>query len=778
MSTPRVWKLGRPRWEALWLVGLTVFLLLPLLKTGYLADDTTNSLLPGVLKVEGYTLVDYLGRWFISSPHQGRFFPLVWVQVYTTFLFAQNLVVYKSLVIAGIVLDVVLFYAFVDQVSKSRAFACFALCGLLPLFQFRAFFDPILGFSGLLQTVTAAVLLSLLALQRFLDTNRRRWLALSATSYLVAMLMYEVTYPFFLIHVTLILWGRRSWRERVRACLPVLAATGACVLGSLIMRRLQHVRPSTYQINQDPSAFIATFIRQCSAGLPLSYYLRNDSGLLPAVWKPLETARFLATPAGALAFVAALLPSLRSQFVPTGPEADQAGHQPRRAPWGVLALVGLLLGVLPAALISLSATYQKMIAFGFGYLPVYLQYYGVALFLATAFWCARMRLPATGPARRGAAVLTALLLATVTGLNYRANALLVEYLPKPPSDPDFQRAFGLVQGFNRHPRALLEKALHEGLVETVPDHSVVVLANEYPFWHDHPHSRYFYAMHSGKVLKTIPQTSKHPRHCWFMSRSDCRTPPPGSSTMPYRIRDVCLGNGAGYVVLSHESDGERADTRLFVQHPSLFGKDAKPTFLVVAQPGSAASGQPVAPIVRRGTDLNLVRRGRDWALYTLKSEPGTARLDTWTLAVAFGTSYLWEDAHTASTFDLTGDWLWRRQRSMVLLNATESPRRVKVTMTLQARGETPVRLAGGPLATEVRVDTLPLRFKREITLPPGVMPLVFSAGAEPGPAPASLGSPPTNDFRVLDFQVVDLGPAHAANVAVRPVPDTPAPINR
>jgi hypothetical protein len=186
-------------WRPLLLAGLAVFLLRPLLKTGYMYDDVTNSLLPGVLKVEGYTLPGCIWSVMKVSLYGGRFFPLVWVELFSLFHLVPDVVAYKAVVIAGVAGDVLLFYAFVRQVSKDQVFACFATCWLLPLFHFRGFPDPILAFSLLLQIVTAGVLTSLLALQIYLDTNRRRWLALSAASYAVVMMTYEITYTLFLI---------------------------------------------------------------------------------------------------------------------------------------------------------------------------------------------------------------------------------------------------------------------------------------------------------------------------------------------------------------------------------------------------------------------------------------------------------------------------------------------------------------------------------------------------------------------------------------------------
>jgi hypothetical protein len=644
---------NRPAWALLLLLGLSAFFLSPLFRIGYFSDDAISSLLPGVLKVEGYTLPEYIGAITMHCIRGGRFYPLQMVVLNSWFYVVQTPAVHKAMVIAGVVLDLVLFFVLVRRVGKDAAFATFATCLVFPLFQFRAFFDPILSFFGLFQLIIAGVLASLLALQVYLDTNNTRWLVLSFAAYLAAMLMYELSYPLFLLHLVLIGYGRRAWGERVLASLPFIVVGGLGFLSSAVLRWL-YVSDNSFllemnKINKDPLAFLATLARQTSSAFPLSYYFVNDAGLYPHVWDIGSVVKFMATAGGVTVLagtLAACLASLR--YLPTEADGRPAG---RITP---LALLGLLLGVLPAVLISVSVRHQKMIRLGIGYTPVYLQYFGIGLLLATGAWSLLSAMSPGGSLRRRARIATAILVAVIAGLTYRANSVLVDALEKPQRSPGFNPVVGNAGACWNRQRQNLESALRAGLVENIPEHAVVHLANEYPGWYDRAHSRYFFAMYGTKVLETIPLTSTWgPGGGWFLTKGGNRPSNPAPATALFLVRDVCLGKKAGYVVLSQDGTADRSrrpqpgeangsgEIRLFVRHPKLFHDGPTPAFLLFGEAPASEMGVAGQRIVRRGGELTMVRSGRDWGLFSLRSHEWNVDPKSFTLA--FGAvSASWE----------------------------------------------------------------------------------------------------------------------------------------
>jgi hypothetical protein len=748
------------RWGLPCLLALVAFVLSPLLRTGYFSDDAVDSLLPGMLKVEGYTLAEYIWTVSLNFITGGRLFPLQFAELCTWFYVVQTPVVHKAMVIVCVLLDVTLLYFLVRRVGKNAGFAAFATCLVFPLFQFRTTFDPLLSFFGLLQMITAGLLASLLALQIYLDTNRTRWMVLSVVTYAATILMYEFNYPLFLLHLVLIGSCRRSWAARVRASLPFVVTGGLGILASAALRWL-YVRESN-QINIDPLAFLATLTRQTLSAFPLSYFLVNPAGLYPHPWNLAWMARFLATPGGVTVCAGVFMACLTClRHLPAGDDEPPTG---RMIP---LALLGLLLGVLPAVLISVSVRHQQMIRPGLGYLPVYLQYYGVGLLLAAVVWSLLSRTAPGGVWRRWSRVVMAGLVALTAGVTYRANATLVDRLETPLESPLINP---VVAGFwgcwNEH-RRNLESALHAGLLDDVPDHALVYLANEYPAFHDRPHSRYFYAMHSGKVIETIPLTARREGGCWFPRKASLQPRSPATPSPPFLLRDVCLGKTAGYVVLSRlAASGRRApphpgvaqagrEIRLFVRHPKLFEGGPVPALVLSgARPGTATEigGTPVS---RRGRELTMVRSGPDWAILSLR--PEAEDVDPSSLTLAFGAiSATWGEGFDPP--QVSGDHWWRRGKErgvLTLNNATDAPRQVRISMLLQNRRETPLVLSGGPMHAVVPTGpgSPPVRFEHELTLSPGAHPVVIHAADLPS-APASTDAPSLS-FRVIDFNIQD-----------------------
>ncbi len=676
---------------------------------------------------------------------------------------AQTPVVHKAMVVAGVVSNVGLFALLVRRISKSAAFATFAVCLVFPLFQFRTAFDPILAFFGLLQAITACLLISLLALQIYLETSRARWLVLSVASHVCGLLLYEFTYAFFLAHLVLIGYARRAWVARVLTSLPFVVPSVLGVLTSAVLRRLfvSEIGPllELNRINQDPIDYLSTLASQTSSAFPLSYYLADPASLYPRAWDLVSVVTFLATAGGVTVFtgtLAACLVCLR--HLPS--EADEHPPVGRMRP---MALLGLLLGVLPAALISFSVRHQKIIRPGIPYTPIYLQYFGAGLLLAVGAWSLLSATRPGGSLRRRACIAMAILVAVIAGLTYRTNTVLVDALEIPQCSPRYNPVVGNMLGCLNPHRWNLETALHAGLLDDVPEHSVVLLSNGYPGWHDEAHSRYFYAMHCGKVLETVPLTPVK-WLCWFHAKAGNKPTKPATPTPTYLVRDVCLGKESGYVVLSSEPvrDGEgrpqppkpreSREIRLFVKHPKLFQAGGDPALMLVGRMVSPTAGTEGALKKFKARELTLVRSGRDWALYSLRGATEAGRIDPNSLTPMIGPILAsWCDGFHGPEVDAQRNTpqRWSERRGVLILhNVTGELLKVKVSMRLRSKGDAPLVLACGASRSVVNAGWKPVRFERELALAPGQNLVEIRSGGSPI-------RPYPNDHRALFFSVSD-----------------------
>ena len=193
----------------------------PQLKTGYFAEDCYHSVtVAGRIALHRTdSLLGAIAQDVKGTLELGRFFPLTPTLFVTVFYLIRDVTTYKAYLIAVTVLDVVVFYYLVRRLSGNGRFACFAGCTTIALFQFRIFIDTRCWRSiGQVQLVFACLLLSLLALDIYLEEPRWGWLAASAG------ILSAVTWPtrslcLVSLQLLLILRARREWPVRVKlAC--------------------------------------------------------------------------------------------------------------------------------------------------------------------------------------------------------------------------------------------------------------------------------------------------------------------------------------------------------------------------------------------------------------------------------------------------------------------------------------------------------------------------------------------------------------------------------
>jgi hypothetical protein len=602
----------RPSWALLGVTVLAALLMAPTLETGYRSDDMATSTTPGIIRLQFKSLTALVLYDIRQSMIGGRFFPLLFVPYRAAFHAFQEVGQYKFYIYALVITDAALFFLLVRKLFGDARFAALAACSALMLMQLRSYHDPILSFFGLLQLVAAGTFLSLMALERHLEGRGRGWLAASVGLYLAVMLLYETSYPFFALHAALV-WRRRpKWGEGLRVIRPFLQAFAGCLAMALLMRWLSRETaiPSGYKypMNLAPGAVLLTMARQAGGALPLSYFLTDPPGLFTSM-KGLGGLFSWAGRADAWA-VAAIAAVVSYLGLGREPQADDARRGRGGEYWP--AVLGGLIAVLPGLSISLTERYQREVSFGgTPYLPVYIQYFGMGLVLATALRGVARGWPLARSARVARLGLAAAV-ALTTVVTFQANRITATTLMAMPGSRDFNPGAAAMDGVWYYPRLNLQAALHSGLLDPIPDGSRLLLADGLGMPYD---GVFFYAMHASKRLETVAPASR-------------ATLPP--TTMPtFELRDVCVWKNVGYAVLSRPDGGPLF--RLFVRRPGLFRPGRPPEFLVV---GRASGGDAAGRFLKPALALQLLRSGPDWGLFSLDSEVG--RVAPESLKVIFG----------------------------------------------------------------------------------------------------------------------------------------------
>jgi hypothetical protein len=436
-------------WPIFAVLALQLVFLLPVLSSDYVGDDQLNSVFWGGVHTEGVSFWDLATR-FSSGFWRtaGRFFPVSFYQGYGLFYVVHGLVAYKAIQIALTLIASLSVAVLLRSLGLSIARTAAVLLVATVAFQLRIGNDAIMAYTGLMQSVVIETALSLACLQRFLRTGSRVALAGSVALFALVCLTYESAYPLVAFHVLLALYARwPQWRRALLTVAPQIAIAVAFIaIASYGRAHAPLGRSGPYAVNFDPGVALKTLGEQLFAGLPLSYVAKAPGDLPFLPHRDLVTAM---SPAALLVGVViaggALLLRARDRPVPAA-----AGWRPLTPVAGMVG--GLLLWLAAAGPIALAHRYQVELRWGNGHLPVFIEYYGVALMLVSgAVWVLDRRALAPGP-RTALAVAAAATLGLAAAVTYGANVKVVDSMHA-----------------GRDTRRLFERSLQAGLLDAVPD---------------------------------------------------------------------------------------------------------------------------------------------------------------------------------------------------------------------------------------------------------------------------------------------------------------------
>jgi hypothetical protein len=449
-ATPRY---SRPAYVGV--VLLNILLLSPMLDCGYTSDDRINSFIRGTLKEQNTDLWEHSAAqartWVVDH---GRLFPL---SAYCLPLFAilPNLLAYRWLGLALVLLDVRLFARLIGRLTGSRNLELLSALCVPALFQFRLYHDGVLSFGLLMPVLFLMIVGSLHLFVSYLHTGRTWALVFSAICYAAALLTYEISYPLCLLHVLLSYGFAGVNRQRLRRAAPFVLLTILAMSGSLLLRSRQNMaiyytgaqtasRP--YVPNPDPKAYPLALCQQTFAALPLSYTIcdADNMDVLGTLPQGLSGGALVA--GAGCCILAFVLLRRRAED-----EAQRSSAQAATLGSGGLLALGAALTVLPGTLMTLSPKYQDELRWGIGYIPVFFSCFGVATMLLAGIRLVRGR-PAL-------ALVVAVLLGTSGALTFAANRQVVERINR-----DL-----------RYPRELVEEGMRRGLAPCLLDGSTLVI---------------------------------------------------------------------------------------------------------------------------------------------------------------------------------------------------------------------------------------------------------------------------------------------------------------
>ncbi len=432
-----------------------VTFLWPMLQTGYLGDDSLNVDVDATAEQAGQSFVawswDSAWHWVTDF---GRWFPLAFVQTYGEFHLIGDRLAYKLLLLVFVLVATLAVAALLLRLGVPAAGAGLVAVVATLCLQFRAYHDPVLAYVGLQQAVLAEVALSVLLFHVWLRGGRGPPLAGSIALMVIAGSTYESAPLLVALHLAVAVAERGGLGRGVRAAAPLLAVGAAFLVTSLVLRAIADDRLPGYEPRFAPGRVLGAFGDQVSGTIPLSHLAFDPAGLF---------SRDTLTPVSLGAVLAALAVGLLT-LVLLRTRREPAPGEPRPSmPVGLLAALGALLLVLPAAPIAIATGYQDELRPGLAYLPVFVQAFGLgALAVALGSLVARRLDPAR---RRAAAAGASVLAGLVAGAGFQANVAVTDALARLGDT-----------------RVTTVEALDRGLLDRVPAGARVATVAEIPVY--------------------------------------------------------------------------------------------------------------------------------------------------------------------------------------------------------------------------------------------------------------------------------------------------------
>jgi hypothetical protein len=580
------------------LLLINALALLPLLTTGYIADDILNS------QIRGHMIQTDRSLWGVTSFYatqwlktQGRLFPLAFYG-YSVFYFLGNVVLYKFFVLGVILASIAAFFIFLRNLTRSERIPAIAVLLLPLLLQFRALWDPILAFCGQYPMIALLLFCSFNLLLRAVDESDRRALWWAVLLFLCSGLIFEVTYPMFLVYAVIAYYRLKDVKSAVRASWPFFAVTLCLTLISAILRAQATAPSSTYQAHLDVALIIKTYFVQLFGAVPFSYFFFDPHATfvnLASKW-PAALVQVLSL---VVLLVATTVIALRRDL------SNDAGGQNKMDEAGVLT-VGVLFLALPPALISLSPKFQAQI-WGDAYLPVYMSAFGMALLLAVGgekLYRRRTRLRTGGQIAAAALCLWLLLL----GFNFRNNWLIAQAMNE----------------MVWNPRVLLESALDRGLLTGVSP-KAVLLVNGTDLWDNAEE----YSLKTGvrfavyrlsEVRDLTPVFLGAGGTCTTVADQQVCDFAAYSPVYTVQIRHLTDGTGAVLLARVQKAYQSNGSIHGLLSHEvtAYFHLPASAQPLAVAISGREIQRQAGASVFHVSGGLQLMKEGRNWKLMSLR----------------------------------------------------------------------------------------------------------------------------------------------------------------
>lgn len=432
----------------LFLAWVLVFISLSLiLLSGLYSDDFWGFHVRKAQNIVSFSdVVAMTGRDIVTSTESGRFTPLVYFFMELFYWLPATVLIFKIIILCVNLLAV---YSFTRLLSGLgiKDWIPVALLSYCSLIQFYINYnDAFTSLHAMYPTLAVFMFWVMIAFISFLKEGRIFALIIAVILTAAVILYSEIGLVIYPVILVLIIADRRSLRHKAAIFSPFAVLMLLYICAVIFVRSHTTAFYSGVKSNWYFPAVSNVFAVQLFATFPFKSIIDAD-----AVSGPSMTLRVLWP--WMLAFSVTFLLFIKS-ILPTGFILLRPGF--RRS----LLLLGLILLFLPPSMLMLSKKYQDQLHFGLGYLPVYIQNFGLVLLMLLFIDFVMVRFP------NKANLIKAISLCLLLTLSLAAMFNNYAMISRANSEVFIPSTFYI-------------KSLRHGILDLCEDGSVIVMRNEF-----------------------------------------------------------------------------------------------------------------------------------------------------------------------------------------------------------------------------------------------------------------------------------------------------------
>tara|TARA_B100001142_G_scaffold104718_1_gene106730 strand:- start:16024 stop:18183 length:2160 start_codon:yes stop_codon:yes gene_type:complete len=337
-----------------------------LFQTGFNGDDSYNTQIAGRMIDDSVSLPEIIlsqtRDWFLNNKR----ILLSYVFIFPVFYYFDSYLYVKAITIGFVFLSIALFYKFFYNTIKNKPFIFLVSFILLISIQLRNWHDPILIFpSHLLPYLTVIFFLSLLAFDKYLKNDKLIFLFISLFLFAWSIGSYEINIVLTPLYFLLCFLHKPNlvfvFKKSLGHIFIIFLYLIFYLIAALFLTELKNAYPTFSSFNF--LLFAKAALIQFSSAFPFSYLFANYD----SIKINLSFFDFI------ILFLSAVL--LYRNLV------RLEGYKIDKRKFNFLIFSSLVLSLFPVIPAALSSHQKEIISsgFGYGYITIYYQYFGIAI---------------------------------------------------------------------------------------------------------------------------------------------------------------------------------------------------------------------------------------------------------------------------------------------------------------------------------------------------------------------------------------------------------------